>query len=78
LKIYSIGKPQSYRYGISRIIVHAQVNQEELLVARNKKQHQEVYVRIHKMPIEQSIIYEESQRTIPIRNTRRTMARDQY
>jgi len=43
-------KLQSSRYRTFRITKNAWVNQEELLVARNQKQHQEICSRMHQMP----------------------------
>ena len=58
--------------------MYAQVNQEELLVARHKKQYQEICAGMYKMPTEQDTTHEENQRTTPIGNSRRTIVRDQY
>jgi len=63
---------------ISRTIKDAQINQKELLVAKNIKQHQEIYLKIPKMSVEQSTTYEESERTSSIEDTLRTMAGNQY
>ena len=37
---------------ISKTIKNAQINQEELLVAKNMKQHQEIHLKILKMSVE--------------------------
>jgi len=63
---------------ISRTIKDAQINQKELLVAKNIKQHQEIHLKIPKMSVEQSTTYEESERTSSIEDTLRTMAGNQY
>ena len=63
---------------ISRIIKDAQINQEELLVAKNMKQHQEIHLKILKMSVEQSTTYKESERTSSIEDTLRTMVGNQY
>ena len=47
---------------------------KKLLVAKNMKLYQEVYSEMLKMPTKQSTAHEESKRTLPIRNTSRTIA----
>jgi len=56
--------------------MNAQVNQEELLVARNKKRYQEICLRIHQVSTEQSATHEESRRTLSTGNIGRTMVRN--
>ena len=50
----------------------------KLLVARNKRRHQEICLRMYKVSIEQSTTPEKDRRTSLIRNTKRTIARNQY
>ena len=69
-------KLQSSKHKTSRTTKDAQVNQEELLVARDKRIYQKIYSRIHKMLAEQSLAYEESWRTLLIGNIKQTMARN--
>jgi len=47
-------------------------------VARDKGRCQEIYLRIYKVLTEQSTILEEGWKALFIRNTRRTMAGNQY
>ena len=70
-----IRKLQSSRYKISRMTKNSWVDQKELLVARNKRWYQKIYLRIYEMPTKQSIIHEESGKTLSVGNTRRTMER---
>ena len=53
-------KSQSSRCRTSRTIKDAQVNQKELLVARDKRKHQEICSRIYEMLAKQSSAYKES------------------
>ena len=71
-------KSQSSKYGTFRTTKNAWVNQKKLLVARNQEWYKGICLRICQMPTKQSIAYEESRRTSPIKNTRRTLARNQY
>ena len=53
--------------------MNAWINQGKLLVAKDKKQCQEIYTRMYEVSIEQSETYEESRKTPFIENTERTM-----
>ena len=70
MRVNSIREPWSSRYETSRTTANAQVNQEKLLVVRDKRQYQEIHSRMYKMPIEQSIVHEEGGRTLSIGNTK--------
>ena len=70
LRANSIKESQTSKYRISKTTKNAQVNQEELLVARNKEWHQEIYTE---MLIEQSKVHKESRRTLSTWNTSRTI-----
>ena len=76
IRTNSIGEPWPSRYDTSRTAANAQVNQEKLLVARDKKWYQEICSKIYKMPTKQSVTYKESWRTLFIGNNGRTMSRD--
>ena len=54
--------------------MNAWINQEKLLVAKDKKQYQEICTRMYQVLIEQSETHEESRKILFIRNTGRTMA----
>jgi len=54
--------------------MNAWINQEKLLVAKDKKQYQEICTRLYWVLIEQSETHEESRKTLFMRNTGRTMA----
>ena len=69
-----IRKSWSSRCRISRIRANTWVHQEELLVARDKRQYQEIYLRIYQVLTKQSTTHEESRRTSSIGNTGRIMA----
>ena len=56
------GKLWSSKCGTSRTTVNAWVNQEILLVARDKKWYQEICSRMHQVLTEQSVTHEESVR----------------
>ena len=62
------------KHRISRIIKHAWVNQEKLLVARNVKWYQEICLEMLKIPAEKSVTHEESRRTSSIGNILRIIA----
>ena len=53
-------KSQFSRCRISRTIKDTQVNQKELLVARDKRRHQEICLRIYEILAKQSSAYKES------------------
>ena len=56
----------------SRTIANAWVDQEELLVAKNKRQYEEIHSRIYKIPTEQSTTHED-RRTSSNRDTLKTI-----
>ena len=72
IRANSTRKPWSNRCKTPKITTNAWVNQKKLLVARNQRRYQEIYSKIYEMPTKQSSTYEESRRTLSIRNTRRT------
>ena len=53
-------------------------DQNKLLVARNKEQHQKICSRILQMPTKQGVTYEKGWKITLFKNTKRTMARNQY
>jgi len=53
-------------------------NQKKLLVARNKKQCEELSSRMFQMSTEQDATYEKGRRITSFRNTRRTLAGNQH
>ena len=60
MRANSTRKSWFYRFGTSKTATHTWVNQEKLLVARDKKQCQEICAKIYKMPIKQGVTYKES------------------
>jgi len=54
--------------------MYDEINQEELLVARNQELCEELCPKMLQMPKKQDVTYEEGRRITSIRNTRRTMA----
>ena len=67
-------QPWSSRCETFRITMNAWINQEKLLVAKDKKQYQEICTRMYQVLIEQNETHEESRKILFIRNTGRTMA----
>ena len=57
----------------SRTTKDAKIDQMELLVAKTKGRHQEIYTRLFQMPTKQSIASEEVGRTTSIGDSTRTM-----
>jgi len=56
--------------------MNTRIDQEELLVARAKRRHQEIYTRLFQMPTKQSPASKEIGRATPIGKISRTMARN--
>jgi len=56
--------------------MYNRINQEELLVARNQEQYEELCSRILQMLTKQDATYEEGRRITSIENARRTMTGD--
>jgi len=63
-------------YGTSRTTEDARIDQMKLLVARTKRRHQEIHIRMFQMSTKQSPASEEVRRTTPIGNSTKTMAGD--
>jgi len=53
-------------------------DQKKLLVARNKEQRQKICSRMLQMPTKQDATYEKGWRATSFKDTRRTIARNQY
>jgi len=60
----------------SRTTEDARIDQMKLLVARTKRRHQEIHIRMFQMSTKQSPASEEVRRTTPIGNPTKTMAGD--
>jgi len=56
--------------------MNARIDQEELLVARTKRRHQEICTRLFQIPTKQSPVSKEIRRATSIGNISRTMTRN--